>query len=313
MQVRSGLLRDELLEQLDALAELVDDLEVLVDHRVEQRVEKQTTGRETTLDEALLDESPGREITLVNGDDRVLRDEDRDLVVADDVRARRLECIKDDEVMRLVLIDLRSLVAVPGVLHGERVKLKLFRDEIELLALGVRDVEPARVLAAKLGQLVRGPIDDRVSLFDEKARRHVRSMRGRSGSETANDADELLRVEGLREIRLGIAAIGLATGIRDAREDHEWDAAERHAELARERWTVHPRHLHVQDNDRGRILLDDAECLGAIARLDDAEAVLGEKLMLDGERLDIVIDDQHGARPRNHAERHADLYAYGVP
>src|SRR5437870_10084166 len=32
MQVRSGLLRDELLEQLDALAELVDDLEVLVDH-----------------------------------------------------------------------------------------------------------------------------------------------------------------------------------------------------------------------------------------------------------------------------------------
>src|SRR2546421_8274967 len=173
-----------------------------------------------TLDETLLDKAPRREVALVDAHDRVVSDEDRDLVVVDDPRARRLEGIKDDEVMGVVLIDLGSLVAVTGVFDSERVKLELLGDQIELFALRVRDVEPAGMLATELGELVRGPIDDGGLLFDEKSRRHLRSMRGELGGETANDADELLRVERLREIGLGVAAIGLAARIGDSGEDH---------------------------------------------------------------------------------------------
>ena len=167
--------------------------------------------------------------------------------------------------------------------------------------------------ATELGKLVRGVIDDRVVLFDEEASGHVRSMRGGSGGETANDADQLLRVEGLREVGLGIAPIGLTARIGDAGENHERDAAKRHAELARERRAVHPGHLHIENDDRGRVILDDAQRLGAVVGLDDAEPVLREELTLDGERLNVVIDDEHRTRPRNHAERHADPSAYRVP
>src|SRR5207248_481981 len=191
--------------------------------------------------------------------------------------------VEDDEVVSLVLVDLRSLVAVPRVLHGERVKLELLRDEVELLALRIRDVEPARMRATKLGKLVRGVIDDRVVLFDQETSGHGSQYARGSGGETANDADELLRVEGLGEVRLSVAAIRLAARVGDAGEDHERDAAQRHAELARERRSVHPGHLHVEDDDRGRVVLHDAERLFAVVRLDNAESTLSEQLALDGE------------------------------
>jgi hypothetical protein len=69
--------------------------------------------------------------------------------------------------VRLVLIDLRALMTVPGVLDGERMKLELMSDEVNLFALGIRDVQPARISSAKLGELVRWPLDDSVLLFDE--------------------------------------------------------------------------------------------------------------------------------------------------
>src|SRR5207237_822059 len=174
--------------------------------------------------EPRLDELSGREVTLVHSDYRVMGDEDRDLVVVHDARARCLEGIEDDEVVRLVLIDLGALVTMLRILDGERMKLELFGNELELLAERVRDVEPAWVLAAELRDLVGRPIDD-----------------------------------------------------------------------------------------GGWILLDHAERLGAVTRLDHAEAALGEKLALDGERLDIVVDDEHRTWPRSHTERHTSLCAYGVP
>jgi len=90
-----------------------------------------------TLNEALLDEAPRRELAFMDRDDGVVSDEDRDLVVVDHTRGRRLECIEDDEVVGLVLIDLGSLVAVTRVFDGKRVKLELFGDEIELFALRI--------------------------------------------------------------------------------------------------------------------------------------------------------------------------------
>src|SRR5436190_17685696 len=86
-------------------------------------------------------------------------------------------------------------------------------------------------------------IDDRMRFFNEKTRRHDSQYARRSGGETADDADELLRVEGLGEIRLGVAAVGLMPWISDAGEDHEWNSTERHPQLAGERRSVHPRHL----------------------------------------------------------------------
>jgi len=266
-----------------------------------------------SFDEPLLDELAGGEVALVHSDDRVMGDEDRDLVVVHDARARCLEGIEDDEVVRLVLIDLGALVTMLRILDGERMKLELFGNELELLAERVRDVEPAWVLAAELRELVGGPIDDGVRLFNEEARGHVSQYARRSGGEATNDADELLRVEGLREVGLGVAAIGLTAGIGDAGEDHEGYAPECHAQLAGKRGSIHARHLHVEHDDGGWILLDHAESLGAVTRLDHAEAALGEKLALDGERLDIVVDDEHRTWPRSHTERHASLCAYGVP
>jgi hypothetical protein len=69
--------------------------------------------------------------------------------------------------VRLVLIDLRTLMSVPGVLDREWVKLELVRDEVDLFAVGIGDVQPARVRSAKLGELVRGPLDYSMFLFDE--------------------------------------------------------------------------------------------------------------------------------------------------
>jgi hypothetical protein len=291
VEVRPGLLSDELLEELNALAKLVDDLEVLIDHGVEERVTEKTRRVEPSFDEALLDEPPSGEVALMHGHDRVVSDEDRHLVVVDDARARRLEGINDDEVVRLVLIDLGALMTVLRIFDGERVKLQLFGDECELRALRVGDVEPAGMLSAELGELLCGPIDDRVVLFDEEAGRHVRSMRGRSGGEAANDVHELLRVKWLGQESLGVAAIGLVFWIGDAGEDHEWDVAERHVELARERRAVHPRHLHIEHDDRRRILLDRAQRLGSVVRFDHAEATFGQELALDRERRDVVVDD----------------------
>jgi len=169
------------------------------------------------------------------------------------------------------------------------------------------------MLAAKLGKLVRGPIDNGVVLFNEKTRGHVSQYARRSGGEAANDAHELLGVEGLGQICLGVAPIRLVARIGDAGEDHERHAFERHSQLARERGAVHSRHLHVENDDRRRIVLDDSQRLGAVVGLDDTEPVLGEKLTLDGKRLDVVIHDQDRTWPRNHAERHGDPSAYRVP
>jgi hypothetical protein len=121
-------------------------------------------------------------------------------------------------------------------------------------------------------------------------------MRGGSGSEAANDVHELFCVEGLGEIRLGVAAIGFTARIGDTGEDHEWDTTECHTKLAGERRAVHTRHLHIEDDDRRRIFLDDAERLGAVVRLDDAEAAVREELALDSKRVYVVIDDQHRSR-----------------
>src|SRR5207248_797401 len=131
-----------------------------------------------SFDEPFLDQTPRDKIALVHGHDRVASDEDRDLVVVHHARTRRLERIENDEVMRVVLIDLRTLMAVLRILHGKGMKLQLLCYESKLLALRIRDVEPARMLAPKLGELIRGPVDDRVVLFHEETSRHLRSMRG---------------------------------------------------------------------------------------------------------------------------------------
>src|SRR2546422_1030947 len=70
------------------LAEWTDLLEVRVDHRVEKRVKKKTGRVKPPIRKALLDEPARREVALVHRHDRVVSDEDRDLVVIDDVWTR---------------------------------------------------------------------------------------------------------------------------------------------------------------------------------------------------------------------------------
>src|SRR5207253_10020224 len=59
----------------------------------------------------------------------------------------------------LSLHDALPILTMLRILDGERMKLELFGNELELLAERVRDVEPAWVLAAELRELVGGPID----------------------------------------------------------------------------------------------------------------------------------------------------------
>ena len=98
------------------------------------------------------------------------------------------------------------------------------------------------------------------------------------------------------EVRLGVAAVRLAAGIARAGEDHERDASQRHAQLASERRSVDAGHLHVEDDDRRRVVLHDPHRLGAVARLDDAEAVVVKDLALGAPRCLVVVDDEHRAR-----------------
>src|SRR5256712_11852117 len=86
--VVAPILGDELLEKLAAFAEVIDDREVPVDHRVEQRVEEQAGRLETALAEALLDLLKRRALAVVDRDDRVRHDEDRELVILNDIRRR---------------------------------------------------------------------------------------------------------------------------------------------------------------------------------------------------------------------------------
>src|SRR5207244_6856031 len=89
MEVRAGFLGNELLEQLDPLAELVDDLEILIHHRVEERVQEQAGRLQMSFDEPLLAETPRHEVALVHCHERAVSDEDRNLVLADAARHRR--------------------------------------------------------------------------------------------------------------------------------------------------------------------------------------------------------------------------------
>ena len=189
-------------------------------------MQQQARAPDLSVTEALLDLLERGKRTLVDRDDRVVLEEDAELHLVDDVGARLFERVHDDEVMVVVLVDLRALVAVLGVLDGERMEVQLRRGELELLAARIGDVEPARMLPAHLGQLVRRLIRDRVRLFDEKARRHGPRIRAELGSEAANDGHELARIERLRQVRLGVAAVGLVSRIGRAGEEHERDVAQ---------------------------------------------------------------------------------------
>ena len=66
--------------------------------------------------------------------------------------------------------------ARPVVIDSAAVPLELMGDEVDLFTRGVGDVQPARVRPAKLGQLVRGPIDDPAVFFHEEASGHLPSL-----------------------------------------------------------------------------------------------------------------------------------------
>ena len=83
-------------------------------------------------------------------------------------------------------------------------------------------------------------------------------------------------------------------------EDHERHVAQSHPELARERRSIHAGHLDIQDHERRRVVLHEPQRLGAIACLDDAEAVVLQKLVLRGTDVVVVIDDQDRARCLSH-------------
>ena len=132
-----------------------------------------------------------------------------------------------------------------------------------------------------------------------------------SGGEAPDRLHELARVEGLGEIGLGVHAIGLAAWIALAGEHDERHASQRHAQLACERRSVDARHLHVENDDGGRIFMESAHRLLAVRRFDHAESVVLEDGVLRGTRRLVVVDDEH--RTREVTDDHVSAQADGVP
>ena len=115
---------------------------------------------ELAVAESLLHGRARGEVALVHRDDRVLLHEDRYLDLAHDVGRRLLERVEDDEVVVVVLVDLRPLVPLLRVLDRERVQTELLRGELQIGALRIGDVEPARTVAQLrelLGRALRRP------------------------------------------------------------------------------------------------------------------------------------------------------------
>jgi len=132
-----------------------------------------------------------------------------------------------------------------------------------------------------------------------------------SGGEAPDRLHELARVERLGEICLGVHAIGLAAWIALTGEHDERHASQRHAQLACERRSVYAGHLHVEDDDGGRIFMENAHGLLAVRRFDHAEAVVFEDRVLRSTRRLVVVDDEH--RTREVTDDHASAEADGVP
>ncbi len=131
---------------------------------------------QTTIAETLLDLLQRLALAIVHRHDGVRNDEDGDLVIPDDVRRRRFNRVEHDEVVGLVLIDLRPLVGLARVLDRERMQLQILRDAGELAALAIRDVDPARLLAV-LRDLLGRALDDRGLIAHEHASAHALRIR----------------------------------------------------------------------------------------------------------------------------------------
>src|SRR5881397_1357909 len=134
-------------------------------------MQEQTRGLELPLAESLLHGRARGEVAFMYGDDRVLQHEDADLHLAHHTRRRLLERVEDDEVVVVVLVDLRPFVPLLRILDGERMKIQLLRREREVFALRIADVEPARAVA-ELGEVLRRTLTGLSGFFDEQTRRH---------------------------------------------------------------------------------------------------------------------------------------------
>ena len=134
------------LDLLEVPAHLAVDDEVVVDDGVHDGVEH---GDRAVAEPLGLGLQPlahaGQRVALAvpDRDDEVVADEEHDLAGLD--VARRLDVaqrLEHDEHRRLVLLDLGALVAVDGVLDGQRVQVQLLVDEVELLVGGVLEADP---------------------------------------------------------------------------------------------------------------------------------------------------------------------------
>ena len=70
----------------------------------------------------------------------------------------------------------------------------------------------------------------------------------RLGGEPLDDAQEVARIEGLREIRLSVATVGFAPRIVRGGEDDQRHVAQTHTQLAGERRSIQTGHVDVEDD-----------------------------------------------------------------
>jgi hypothetical protein len=141
-----SLIEQQILQALDGLVELLHGGEVAVDDDVEQSPQQEAdavagqVGRSVPAFHHPLDVEPR---VLADGDQRPGGDE-RSQLTGDQLAGVMIQAdgVGGEEVVVLVAVQLGPLMLLDGVLDGQRVQPELLGDDLQVLLVGLAQVQP---------------------------------------------------------------------------------------------------------------------------------------------------------------------------
>ena len=166
-----GVAEDLVLDTVDPLVVVLERREEAVGEAVDQAVEDDDRPLELArlARVALAELIAARRVLSPHRDEVALRVEDVHLDEAVRV-GRGRGPVDDEEDEVVVLLQLRPLAELLGVLERERVEAEDVAQELEVVRLGVLEVEPEEI-SAREPRLDRGPVDLRVLVGVEVEKR----------------------------------------------------------------------------------------------------------------------------------------------
>jgi len=111
-------------------------------------------------------------------------------------------------------------------------------------------------------------------------------------SEPGHLADEVVRAEGLVEVRLRLQLALGGSGATGGQDEHRNFEAAR-TQLPVERGAVHHRHLEVEDDDVGFVVSDPLETFATVGGAADVEPAVAERQAQHAHQRRVIVDDEH--------------------